>query len=138
MALPLLALAACGPASVGPETTVSGAPTGCVVARVIDGDSVVLACEGDDEETPVRLAGFDAPEIFRPRCAEEAERGFAAKAALEEMIAGADALGVALVGKGRSAPLVRMEIDGEDAADRMIAAGYAERAEPEGSADWCP
>ncbi len=130
-------LAGCAPAPLGPEALAGGAPTGCRVGRVIDGDSVAIVCDGDEGETRVRLAGFDAPEIFRPRCAAEADRGFAAKAALERMLAEAEEISVGLVGKGRRRPLVRIAVDGRDVADRMIAAGLARPSHRTGGADWC-
>ena len=74
LAAPAFALLGCAaPTPIGPETQDAlgdhrGQATGCFVARVIDGDSVVMRC-ADDEDTAVRLAGYDSPEIFRPRCA---------------------------------------------------------------------
>lgn len=102
---------------------------------VVDGDTV-------DRIWRHRLAGYDAPEIRRPRCAAEREAGLKAKARLEELIAGGRDVRLAraqwrLDKYGRV--LGRLTIDGRDVAEIAIAEGwgrpYDGRSKPEG---WCP
>ena len=64
-------------------------PIGATVERVIDGDTVRVSARiwvGHSVSVSVRLAGVDAPEIFRPRCAAEKERAREAKAFVERML----------------------------------------------------
>lgn len=60
------------------------------VLRVIDGDTVVLDFDDNEQETKnehVRLFGYDAPET-RTKDQDEKKRGLAAKRFLEEIILG--------------------------------------------------
>ncbi len=58
---------------------------GCRVTQVIDGDTVALACPGEDAGR-VRLTGFDTPEVFSPQCASEALAGALATQKLRSLV----------------------------------------------------
>lgn len=49
---------------------------------VTDGDTIRLS-----DGTPVRLVGFNTPEVFSPKCRQERELGNRASARLEELVA---------------------------------------------------
>lgn len=69
-------------------------PVKASVERVIDGDTVKMrAYIWVDQEliVSVRVAGIDAPELFRPKCAAEKLKARAAKAFVEEFLAGGEA-----------------------------------------------
>ncbi len=73
------------PAAAGP---IEG-PVAATVERVIDGDTVRVTARiwvGHSVSVSVRIAGVDAPEIYRPRCVAEKERAREAKAFVERML----------------------------------------------------
>ncbi|MDJ0663895.1 MAG: lamin tail domain-containing protein [Acidimicrobiia bacterium] len=98
-----LLLAACQPAPTQPDATLAGGESASVV-RVIDGDSLVVAVNGDQVE--VRLLGLNAPE--GSEC-----HGDAAKGALEDLLASG------------TVSLVRDE-EGQDQFDRLLRYLYVE------------
>ena len=57
----------------------------CAVARVVDGDTVILDCLGMGQFR-ARLMGFDTPETHRPRCNREALLGQAATRRLRALL----------------------------------------------------
>lgn len=60
------------------------------VERVIDGDTVKVRAQiwlEQELEVNVRVAGIDAPELFRPKCDEEKQRARASKHFVEEFFA---------------------------------------------------
>jgi endonuclease YncB( thermonuclease family) len=68
-------------------------PVAATVERVIDGDTVRVTARiwvGHSVSVSVRIAGIDAPEIYRPRCAAEKERAREAKAFVERMLGAGD------------------------------------------------
>ena len=98
---------------------------GCRVAKVIDGDTVVLWCAGRGLQK-ARLKGFDAPEVFSPRCVSEWANGLAATWHLRRIFFGAETVTVAFAGEDRyGRALVSVATDGRSVAGRMIADGHA-------------
>ncbi len=114
-------------------------PARGVVERVIDGDTVkVRVGVWIDQEllVSVRVAGIDAPEIFRPKCEAERQRALAAKRFTEEFLGDAD---VTLVNIGRDKyagrVVARIEADGRDLGAAMVARGLAVE---DARGAWCP
>lgn len=98
--------------------------------RAIDGDTIALGAQR------VRLVGFDAPELFHPRCASERRLARYAKLKLGSLL-DRKLTFVACVGwnYGRACAIL------EGAAPIMIAAGLAAPYVCEGKCpkrrDWC-
>ena len=112
----------------------SGAGDGCRVGYVYDGDSVELIC-GAVRET-ARVMGIDTPEL-EGRCAAESAAAQAAKRALAAMVSAAE---VRIEVRGRDKyhrPLIRLWLDGQDAAGAMIAAGQGRAYDGGHRAGWC-
>ena len=108
---------------------------GCRVTYVIDGDTVVLACPDGDRHG--RLIGIDTPEMSG-QCPAETTAAQAARKALQAMVAAAEVTEVTVEGSdayGRS--LVRLRLDGRDAARAMIAAGHGRRYDGGQREGWC-
>jgi endonuclease YncB( thermonuclease family) len=109
----------------------------CRVVRVIDGDTIDLWCSGAGVER-ARLTGFDAPELFSPRCLSEAVSAHQAKWALRGMIFTADELTVVAKGRDRyDRRLVALYLDGEPVAQRMIGEGHARAYDGGRREGWC-
>jgi micrococcal nuclease len=88
--------------------------------HVIDGDT--LSRDG----VAYRLAGFDAPEITRAKCAEERALGLQAKARMRQLASDPAAMIEPMPARekfGRT--LARLWIGSEDAASIMIREGLA-------------
>ena len=99
------------------------------VERVIDGDTVKMrvAIWIDQEVVvSVRLAGVDAPELFRPKCAAEKEKAQEAKAFVEEFLGSGEAV-LHDIAHGKYAGRVVARIEGSsgDLGEALIAEGYA-------------
>lgn len=124
----LLAIVGCSsetPAPTAQGSTGTDVTAACRVTRVVDGDTVYLACPGAAPER-ARLMGFDTPEIFSPHCASEMQEGLAAKTYLRRQIAAADTIGMSFAGRDRyGRRLVHLSLDGRDTAAIMIGAGLA-------------
>lgn len=113
-------------------------PMRAAVERVVDGDTVrVRVAIWLDQEirVAVRLADVDAPELFRPACANEKARAQSAKAFVEAFLAGRDVtLHDIRRGKYAGRVAARIEADGRDLGGALVEAGL-------GSADlktrWC-
>ena len=99
------------------------------VERVVDGDTVkVRVAIWIDQEivVSVRLAGVDAPEIFRPACEAERARGREAKAFVEGFLSGgAVTLHDIEHDKYAGRVVARIESGGADLGDALLAAGLA-------------
>lgn len=109
----------------------------CRVARVIDGDTVDLFCPGEPRER-TRLVGFDTPEKVEPGCEAERQRALLAEAYLRGLIAGAAEIEVRRLGFDRyNRRLAVLTVDGDDLAERMIAAGHARAYSGGPRAGWC-
>lgn len=104
--------------------------------------AALIVVDGDTIKSPYgltyRILGYDTPETFRAKCDAERELGFAAKARLEELLAGGQ-VRVLESGKmdryGRS--LARVTIDGEDLAVVMVREGLARPYKGEKRQSWC-
>lgn len=109
----------------------------CLVNEVIDAQTVLLACDGEDEEVTARLSGLDMPRLQNPRC--EAERAHAALAAdrLRALLREGEARLYRTGAAEEGAPLpLRIELDGADVARRLVRERLAAEA-AEGGTDWC-
>ena len=100
--------------------------------RVVDGDTV------DHGFWRYRLAGFDAPEIGKAKCASERALGERAAQRLREMVAEGV---VDLTRKGRTLDpyhrrLAVLKVDSADVGERLIAEGLA-RPYGSGRRGWC-
>lgn len=99
----------------------------------VDGDTVKLGTQS------LRLVNIDAPEISRPDCAAEAERGRAAAERLRALLSEGQ---VAILPNGRldryGRPLVRLTVDGRDAGDILISERLAKPWPVNGAPGWCP
>lgn len=109
-----------------------------VVERVVDGDTVKMRVGiWLDQEVliSVRVAGIDAPELFRPKCAAERQLAGRAKAFAEEFLSGgnADLMDIQR-GKYAGRVVARIEVDGNDLGDALVAAGLAYRGK---RGNWC-
>lgn len=110
----------------------------CRVLLVVDGDTVKLVCPKRGVET-ARLMGFDTPEKFSPKCLGEMVAAEQATWALRAMLMRAETLQLTHEGEadryGRA--LVRLMVDGEDVARRMIRAGHARQYGGGLRGSWC-
>lgn len=61
---------------------------GCVVRVVVDGDTLVTGCP-DGAGLPGEIAGYDAPDLFRPRCMSEIGPAIMASLELRKALVGA-------------------------------------------------
>ncbi|PQA87903.1 thermonuclease family protein [Hyphococcus luteus] len=113
-------------------------PAKARVERVIDGDTVKMrvAIWLDQEIlVSVRLAGVDAPELFRPKCDAERARALKAKNFVEVFLSGGEArLEDIEQGKYAGRVVARIEANGADLARALTAAGLAVSG---GRKDWC-
>jgi micrococcal nuclease len=89
---------------------------------VVDGDTI-----RDGHVETYRIENLDAPEIGRADCPAERAMGEAARALVQRWVAAADTVEAFPVGRrdryGRV--IVRVEIDGEDMGQMLIARGLA-------------
>ena len=106
------------------------------VAEVVDGDTVKVIADvwiGQQVAVSVRLAGVDAPELFRPKCEAEKARARAAKNFVKDFVGENAAPGAAVVKlhdvrRGKYAGRVVARITdrrGRDLAAAMTAKGFA-------------
>ena len=113
-------------------------PASAVIERVVDGDTIKMriAIWIDQEvRVSVRLAGVDAPELFRPKCAAEKARARAAKVFVEDFLKGGDAALLDIArGKYAGRVVARVEANGRDLGTALVAAGYAVASD---KGDWC-
>ena len=108
---------------------------GCRVTHVHDGDTVTLRCDGRAETA--RLIGLDTPELDGA-CAHERDAAQAARAALAARVRAATEVRVAFEGHDRyGRALVRLWLDGTEAAEAMLAAGHGRSYDGGRRAGWC-
>lgn len=113
------------------------AATPCAVARVVDGDTVILDCLGTGQFR-ARLMGFDTPETHRPRCNREALLGQAATRRLRALLDTAAGFAVELGGWDRyERRLITIAINGRDVGETLIAEGLALPYQRGRRPDWC-
>jgi endonuclease YncB( thermonuclease family) len=107
------------------------------VTYVVDGDTVHLACPGTGE-VKARLLGFDTPEVYSPGCRRELAAGQQATAILRKVLRSGPITAARFQGHDRyGRELVQLEVNGQDIAGTMIAAGYAVPYSGGRSPDWC-
>lgn len=113
----------------------AGVPA-CQVAKVTDGDTLVLIC--DHQAHRVRLLGMDTPEIFHPRCLDEAEAGLAARQAMQSLVASGPVTAVRFQGHDRyGRDLAHVSVAGRDLGASMLASGLALPYDGHAHPDWC-
>lgn len=112
-------------------------PGGCRVLSVTDGDTVTLCCPGHGAG-PARLTGYDAPEVFSPRCAAEWLAGMRATWALRRLLWRAGEIRTLREGTDRyGRALVALWVDGRPVAQAMIAAGHGRPYAGGPRGGWC-
>ena len=111
--------------------------SGCVIPRVVDGDTIKVSCAG--QSVSARLVGFDTPEITKPRCAAEARLGQTASDFLEQTLRDSKVVEAVPVNRrekfGRT--LIRLKIDGRDISQTMVSAGLAVYYKGGKRINWC-
>ncbi len=110
---------------------------GCRVTGVIDGDTVRLVCSGQ-WAVRGRLLGFDAPEVYSPRCLKEYARGVAATQRLRwEIWKARDVKTIGFREDRYGRRLVTLFLDGTNASDIMVQSGVARRYSGAIGQGWC-
>jgi endonuclease YncB( thermonuclease family) len=108
---------------------------GCRVTRVVDGDTVDVACPGRAVER-ARIVGYDAPELFSPGCVAERAAAQAARSGLSAMVVGP--VEVTFLRRDKyDRALVDMRAGGERVATRMVAEGHGRRYLGGARGGWC-
>lgn len=130
----LLTLVAC---RSDPAPLAATSESGCRVARVIDGDTVDLACQGASPFR-ARLTGYDTPETYEPSCASEAALGLEATARLRALVTSATSVTARISGTDRyGRRLVALSLDGRSVSGTLIAEGLAAPYSGGRRPDWC-
>lgn len=137
--IPLLMLASLAADRAAAADRVEG-PVAAAVERVVDGDTVRVLARiwvGHTVSVSVRLAGVDAPEIFRPQCPAEREKAREAKAFVEAMLGGDEVTLLDIVpDKYGGRVVARMETPaGEDVGEALLEARLAVEADEDDP--WC-
>lgn len=126
--IPLLSLELAGSGPVLSRETLSG-PIAAEMVRVVDGDTLAvraLIWPGQHIEIKVRLAGIDAPELFRPSCAVERVRARAARDFVVQRTGETVTLRAVHLGKYAGRVVARVQTDkGEDLSTLLLRAGLA-------------
>ncbi|WP_151717993.1 thermonuclease family protein [Gemmobacter serpentinus] len=108
---------------------------GCRIDAVLDGDTLRLICNGTAETA--RLTGFDTPETRDARCEAERALGKQAAAYLRDWVRRAQP-GISDQGHDKyRRRLIRLRLDGQDVAARMIGQGLAVPYTGAARIDWC-
>lgn len=112
------------------------------VLRVIDGDTFearVRVWPGIEITTKIRLRGIDAPELSKPRCQEERLKGFAAREALQAILAQGEVRvsGVALDKYGGRVLADVSTRATPDVSAALLAAGHARNYAGGRREGWC-
>jgi micrococcal nuclease len=109
----------------------------CRVLRVVDGDTVTIWCPASGVER-ARLAGFDAPELFSPRCSAELLAAQKAKWALRGMLLSGGDLRLERGGLDRyDRRLVTVRVGQMPLARLMIQGGHGRSYGGGLRAGWC-
>ena len=112
------------------------APLACRVVRVVDGDTLQMACQGAAHR--VRLLGYDTAEVTRPACEAERVAGLAAAEVLRDLVALGAVTGFAVAGRDRyGRDLADVAIAGRDVAAAMLGSGLALPYWGGQRPDWC-
>ncbi len=116
---------------------ISAGTDNCRVLRVVDGDTVDLWCASDGIAR-ARLQGFDAPELFSPRCAAELLAAQKAKWALRRLLLSGGDLRLERGGLDRyQRRLVTVWLGRETLARHMVRGGYARAYGGGVRGGWC-
>lgn len=127
---------AAAPASAGERLP---GPMPAIVERVIDGDTIeVRAAIWLDQEirVAVRIAGVDAPELFRPRCAAEKAAAEKSRDFVEGFFADRRA-SLSDIGHDKFAGRVLASVRNAAGADLAAALLGSGNARAYGAGDWC-
>ncbi len=128
------------PLAAAAEPRAIDGPVAAEVERVVDGDTVRVLARiwvGHTVSVAVRIAGVDAPELYRPRCDAEREAARRAKAFVEAMLGDGDVtLHEVAPDKYGGRVVARIETtDGDDVGAALLGEGLAVE---EGDSDpWC-
>lgn len=113
------------------------AGSACRIDRIVDGDTVGIVCGSSGDERG-RLMGFDAPELFSPKCVSELAAAERAKWALRDKLWSATTVRIETHGRDRyDRRLIRVFADGRDVSDAMISGGYARPYDGGPRGGWC-
>lgn len=108
----------------------------CRVINVVDGDTVDMFC--GIARYRIRLTGYDAPELFSPQCNAERVAAGAAKWYLRSLFWRGKEMRVTFGGLDLyQRHLARIDIDGFNLADRMVAVGYGRVYDGGRRTGWC-
>ncbi|MEZ5797311.1 MAG: thermonuclease family protein [Paracoccaceae bacterium] len=111
------------------------AGAGCGPGYVYDGDTVEMICP--DATGTARLIGLDTPEL-KGRCPEEIRAAEAARRHLAALVKAAGERRIEIAGRDKyGRALIRLWLDGRDAAALMLAAGHGRPYHGERRAGWC-
>jgi endonuclease YncB( thermonuclease family) len=141
MKLPLTPLVGLVLASADPALAkeILDGPIAAKMLRVVDGDTLAvraLIWPGQRIDIKVRLAGIDAPELFRPACAQERQRARLARDFLVDHTGGQVQLFSVHLGKYAGRVIARVQTGaGEDLSVLLVQAGLAHTMDDPGS--WC-
>lgn len=131
-----LVAVSCVPATAPHDPGTAGS-VGCSVTRVIDGDTIDMACHGIGPFR-ARLAGFDTPETFEPGCTAEARAGAAATDRLRTLVRQAATVEAQIGNRDRyDRRLVVLRLDGREVGQTLIAEGLAVPYSGGRRIDWC-
>lgn len=109
----------------------------CRIIHVVDGDTADFWCAATGFER-ARFVGYDAPELFSPKCASELLAAQKSKWALRGYIYGAADLRMKrgkLDRYGRR--LVTLSLGPDSLSDKMVAAGYGRDYKGGVRSGWC-
>lgn len=113
------------------------------VERVIDGDTFTVRARvwlGLEVQVSVRPRGVDAPELFRPKCAQERKHAKAARAFLDKLIGGRTVILSEIENDkfaGRIDAAVTLS-DARDLSQVLLQSGHAEPYDGGTHPSFCP
>ena len=111
--------------------------SGCRALRVLDGDTIDLACPGR-AAVRARIVGYDAPELFSPGCPEEYAAAVRATRVLGTALRYATTVEAAFLGHDRyGRALVDMRLSGQRVARAMVESGNGRRYFGGFRRGWC-
>jgi micrococcal nuclease len=93
-----------------------------VHVQIVDGDTV----RTNDGGPNVRLTGYNAPEVYQPRCVNEKALGEAAKARLHALVKQGAALSISSGACGYGRRCGTMTLNGRNVGDILVSEGLAE------------
>lgn len=109
----------------------------CRILNLIDGDTVTLMCQ-DSGIGRARIAGYDTPEKYAPKCLGEFLAAERATWALRTLILKAKRIEITHQGNDRyGRALIVLTLGGLDVARSMIRAGHARKYDGGLRGSWC-